>query len=234
MSSDRWWRYRWTPSRYSAPSVHSGKGLPQRELQRRWQQTANRANAQNSTGLRTAEGKSVSRFNALKHGIDAKSQCIPGESIAALDQLAAEYHARYAPAAPEERALVDTLVSAEWELRRLRKASAEIWEKGMDDNDDLRLADAFNIYSSLFVRLQRIIDSTQRTFRNALKDLEALRKARRQSAQPADSKGPTMELASFRQEPSPAPVAPQLPQPAAALTPPPVSPEPPLPFPPAS
>ena len=163
---------------------------------------ANRRNSRNSTGPRSAEGKAVSRFNALKHGIDAKAQCIPGESIAALDQLAAEYHTRYAPVTPEERALVDTLVSAEWELRRLRKASAEIWEKGMQDYDDLELGHAFNIYSSLFVRLQRIVDSTQRSFRNALKDLEALRKARPESAQPEDSKAPTVQLASFRKPPA--------------------------------
>jgi hypothetical protein len=35
---------------------------------------ANRANAQKSTGPRSAEGKSASRFNALKHGIDANTE----------------------------------------------------------------------------------------------------------------------------------------------------------------
>jgi hypothetical protein len=33
------------------------------------QTTANRANAQKSSGPRTTAGKAVSRFNALKHGI---------------------------------------------------------------------------------------------------------------------------------------------------------------------
>src|ERR1700729_2163410 len=33
------------------------------------QSAASRANAQHSTGPRTAEGKAASRFNALKHGI---------------------------------------------------------------------------------------------------------------------------------------------------------------------
>jgi hypothetical protein len=40
---------------------------------------ANRANAQKSTGPRTAEGKAASRLNALKHGLDAESLIIPGE-----------------------------------------------------------------------------------------------------------------------------------------------------------
>jgi hypothetical protein len=40
---------------------------------------ANRANAQESTGPRSAEGKAASRFNALKHGLDARSIVLPGE-----------------------------------------------------------------------------------------------------------------------------------------------------------
>ena len=42
------------------------------------QMAANRANAQKSTGPRSAEGKSASRFNALQHGVDAASPVIPG------------------------------------------------------------------------------------------------------------------------------------------------------------
>src|ERR1035437_7669571 len=52
--------------------------------------TANRANAQKSTGPRSVEGKSASRFNALKHGIDAASIVIPGEDPADYAALAAE------------------------------------------------------------------------------------------------------------------------------------------------
>src|SRR5581483_10830012 len=40
---------------------------------------ANRRNSQLSTGPRTPEGKAVSRFNALKSGVNAKAQVIPGE-----------------------------------------------------------------------------------------------------------------------------------------------------------
>jgi hypothetical protein len=43
-----------------------------------------------STGPRTPAGKSVSRMNALKTGIDAESQVIRGESAAALAALTAE------------------------------------------------------------------------------------------------------------------------------------------------
>ena len=66
---------------------------------------ANRRNAQKSTGPTSAEGKAAVRFNALKSGIHAQSQVIPGEDPAALALLIAEYYDRYQPATPEVRAL---------------------------------------------------------------------------------------------------------------------------------
>ncbi len=51
---------------------------------------ANRRNTKKSTGPRSPEGKAVSRFNALKHGIDAESQCLLSEDPDALEVLAAE------------------------------------------------------------------------------------------------------------------------------------------------
>jgi hypothetical protein len=66
---------------------------------------ANRLNAQKSTGPTSAEGKAAVRFNALKSGIHAQSQVIPGEDPAALALLIAEYYDRYQPATPEVRAL---------------------------------------------------------------------------------------------------------------------------------
>ena len=62
--------------------------------------TANRANAQKSTGPRSVEGKSASRFNALKHGIDAASIVIPGEDPADYDALVAQYHRSTSPGPP--------------------------------------------------------------------------------------------------------------------------------------
>jgi hypothetical protein len=40
---------------------------------------ANRRNAKKSTGPRTADGKSRSRFNALKHGMTAQTVLLPGD-----------------------------------------------------------------------------------------------------------------------------------------------------------
>ena len=88
---------------------------------------ANRLNAQHSTGPTSLEGKAAVRFNALKSGIHAQSQVIPGEDPAALTLLTVEYYDRYQPATPEVRALVDTLITAEWLQRRFRTLEAQIW-----------------------------------------------------------------------------------------------------------
>src|ERR1035437_1458750 len=88
--------------------------------------TANRANAQKSTGPRSAEGKSASRFNALKHGIDAASLVIPGEDAADYEALAAHYHREFRPESPSEIFHVDAMLRADWQKRRLLLVEADL------------------------------------------------------------------------------------------------------------
>lgn len=143
---------------------------------------ANRLNALLSTGPRSAEGKAASRFNALKSGIDAKSQVIEGESADALAALAVEYMQRYQPASPEERALVDILINDEWLLRRFRVVEAKLVQleincfRSPDAENYLPLAYA-NATDRLN-RLQRRIDSTERSLHRALAALKKLQSGR--------------------------------------------------------
>jgi hypothetical protein len=139
---------------------------------------ANRLNAQHSTGPRSLEGKVVVRFNALKSGIDAKSQVIRGEDPAALELLTAEYHDRFRPATPEERLLVDTLIHDEWLLRRFRRVDAELFECEMQDawtpKHDCAAGQAFGRGANTFSRLQRRIDSTERSYHRTLLALQKI------------------------------------------------------------
>jgi hypothetical protein len=134
---------------------------------------ANQLNAKHSTGPRTEAGKAVSRLNALKSGIDAKLTIIPGEDPAALEQLTADYIGRYQPVTPEARALVDILITSDWQLRRLRRAEALLWESTMNYHRDkpFPMANAVMSHSAVFDRLQRRINSTQRNFERALAEL---------------------------------------------------------------
>ena len=92
------------------------------------QAAASRANPSESTGPRTSQGQTASRFNALKHGICARHQIMFDESAEDLAELAAEYHEHHNPADSDQRFLVDTLVHNEWRIRRIRRVEAELWQ----------------------------------------------------------------------------------------------------------
>ncbi len=92
---------------------------------------ANRRNAQRSTGPRTQAGRARSCMNATKSGIYAKSEIIPGEDPEQFAQLTAEYYQSVQPQGREEAVFVDQLISADWQLRRLRHAEAGIYTKFM-------------------------------------------------------------------------------------------------------
>lgn len=163
---------------------------------------ANRRNSQQSTGPRTAEGKSVTRFNALKTGITAKSQVIPGEDPAELEALAADYHRQFPPSTPLECFLVDTLVQSDWQLRRLHRVEAQLWTAQVSGIEgDAPLGEAYTRALDPFTRLQRRIEATERSFFRALTQLQRMQ----QAAEPdefaldptPDIGHPSSELASF-------------------------------------
>ena len=89
---------------------------------------ANRRNALQSTGPKTDAGKSVSRLNALKHGILARQVVARGyryqESLEEFKILSREYHTSLSPVGPLEEMLVGQIVTVVWRLRRVRMAEA--------------------------------------------------------------------------------------------------------------
>ena len=160
---------------------------------------ANRRNSQSSTGPRTPEGKAVSRFNALKSGIHAKSQVIPGEDPAELEALADGYHQEWAPASRLECFLVDSLVRADWLLRRLARIEAETWTHEIEQarksvcsklDEDAPLGQIYARTDDRYNRLQRRIDSTERSYYRALTQLQRLRASGRPAPQPSENTNP--------------------------------------------
>ena len=171
---------------------------------------ANRRNSQSSTGPRTPEGKSASRFNALKSGIDAQSLVIPGEDPAGLEALTDEYYARWLPANADECLLVDSLIHANWQLRRLRRVQAQLWQHELHEaaqsrfnplDDHGPLGDVYGRSLDKFTRLQRHLESTERSYHRASKELHRLKAAARPSQPEAEPAGPAPKLASFPQDP---------------------------------
>jgi hypothetical protein len=144
---------------------------------------ANRQNAQRSTGPRSPEGKAASRFNALKSGIDAQAQVIPGEDPAQLETLLAEYQERFDASTPERRMLVDTLVVCDWLFRRLNRAEASFWQYEAHRTESSFMSNnhpegrVLFFGDKVFDRLQRRVNAIHRNYDRALKELQRLEAA---------------------------------------------------------
>ena len=80
---------------------------------------ANRANARNSTGPSSPEGKGRSRLNSRKHGLTAKTLIIVGENADDFDKLRAELMDDHDPQSALECELVERLAGILWRLRRV-------------------------------------------------------------------------------------------------------------------
>jgi hypothetical protein len=184
---------------------------------------ASRANGQKSHGPTTTAGKAKSRYNALKHGIHAESQIMFDETAEDLAELAAELHEQYSPADATERFLVDTLINNEWRLRRLRSVEADLWQTSvntyLEKHTEIERAssgDAFATSGTAFERLQRIVNSCERAYHRALKQLAALQVARAHAdpaSQPEESAATSESPGSFQQNPeTPAPHVPNPPE----------------------
>jgi hypothetical protein len=190
---------------------------------------ANRLNAKKSTGPRSVEGKARSSMNALKTGIDARSQTIPGEPISQLEDLTDEYYQRFCPTTPEQRMLVDTLIDCEWLLRRFRRVEGQMWENPIFE---ITFAKAFRDDSDHFARLQRRIDATHRNYRNALHELQRLQAEEAVEPAPAPVTEPASLALATSQDQTPNPANGFVPQtvpdpPAAPPRPPANRPDPP-------
>jgi len=146
---------------------------------------ANRRNAQKSTGPRTPEGKARVRFNALKHGMLAKSIILPGkenfESREEFDFLLQSLFDDLQPVGMIEQTLVEKVAVAYWRLQRaLRAEAATIHDycKFRRDIDPHLSADP-GIPNDYDIRLQtRYEGPIERQFNRALDRLLDLQRRR--------------------------------------------------------
>jgi hypothetical protein len=199
---------------------------------------ANRRNARNSTGPRTETGRAASNANALKSGIYSTREVLPDEDPAELEALSREYHDHFQPATPDERDLVDDLVSYTWFKRRFRRI--EVVMLAVDAATVFRestvsiTGQVYDRNSSHLARLQTRINAAHRNYRQSLADLVARQEARRAAElreppvpaqpqpaplppQPAETEPASAELGSFCKPPVAAPPAPEIALPEPAL-----------------
>ncbi len=90
---------------------------------------ANRKNARNSTGPKTAAGKEKTRLNGLKHGLRSEEVVLPTESRSAFDSHLAAWMDDWQPLTETRRFLVERAATAAWRIKRCVR------------NETMRLAD---------------------------------------------------------------------------------------------
>ena len=93
------------------------------------QVSANKTNAQKSTGAKTAEGKSIIASNALKHGLFTRHLVIEGEQVEGYHSLLSGLMTSLTPVGTLESILVEKIASAIWKQKRLigaEQASIEL------------------------------------------------------------------------------------------------------------
>ena len=143
---------------------------------------ANRRNSRKSTGPRSVEGKAVSRMNALKSGIDARSNFIRGEDPSDLLGLTNSYYKECQPASVQEQFYVDILIRNDWQLRRMERVDAQYWEYRLEGYSTPmpggELGRAWNNSSMAFLRLQRRKSDIQRSSLLARQELMKLQAER--------------------------------------------------------
>ena len=130
------------------------------------QSVANQANAQHSTGPRTAAGKARVSHNAIRHGLTARHLVVRDderEEFAAFqDSLLAEID----PQGAIETVTFHELLHAAWNLQRFRRIEAELAASGDPFSDPQTAATAD--------RLARYQARTQRAYYRAIHELRTL------------------------------------------------------------
>jgi hypothetical protein len=96
---------------------------------------ANRSNSKQSTGPRTARGKSHSRWNSHKYGIMAKALLVvdgPGaENVAEFNKLLDGLRQSWQPKGKREESLVETIAICDWRMARSLRAEAGLISRGV-------------------------------------------------------------------------------------------------------
>ncbi len=151
---------------------------------------ANRKNAQKSTGPKDT---SLTRLNALQHGLLSREVLIKGEDKRALEELGRRLRMELAPQGELENIFVDRIVSSAWRLKRAVRVErdyiqAEYEDCKFDDFSGIKRQDnkAWNLVvarelgtSNTWLNLIRYETTIEKQIYKALHELLRLQSARR-------------------------------------------------------
>lgn len=147
------------------------------------------ANRENSLlgGVKTDEGKAVSRYNAIKHGLLAKEVLLQGEPEDELEELGKRLRSELRPANELEFILVDRITANTWRLKRALRIERELIDEERNEVDYMRSTpkslgrifdnDAINGHDA-YGKFARYEASIERGIFRALHELQRLQAAR--------------------------------------------------------
>ena len=171
------------------------------------QHAANRANAKQSCGPKTPEGKDASRRNALNWGFRARVLLMEPEDPAEYHYLWCQLLNEWQPQAQTELLQLEQMATSQWLLARMALREVRVSASDLGMKSELQLLD--------MVARQR--SRLERSFSSALRDLIQLQKFRQSRPQPQDA---APEQPAAPQQPA-QPAPPPVPPPANAPAPPP-------------
>ncbi len=141
----------------------------------------NRANAQHSTGPKTAAGKQVSSQNSLKHGLTAQSPVLPTEDLNDYQRHVASFFSEYNPQGATETNLVQSIADASWRLNRV----ADI-EAGLIHDAARYIESLAKALSNLSMHSTRLARQFERAVAQ-LRELQKTREVEEKKEQPIES-----------------------------------------------
>jgi hypothetical protein len=178
-----------------------------------------RANGAKSKGPKTDQGKLRSRFNALRHGLAARTVCLTEKERPIFEAMVAAYEERFRPADTVEEDLIEQMCVAKWRQRRCW--SMETVAIGLQVERDRPAADHEFIELDDMTRntiafmnladkndflkvLGRYESSARRAYHGALKDLRDLQ-AERKVIYRTNPRSPKRSRKRTKKSPKPAP-----------------------------
>lgn len=154
---------------------------------------ANRQNAKLG-GVKTEEGKEISKYNALKHGLLSKEVLLSTEDEKDLVGLGKRLKAELKPASEIEQVLVDRIIANFWRLKRAMRVEREMIEDDCKDEDwqgnvkQKTLGEAFSydfVNYDTYGKFIRYETSIERGIYKALHELQRIQAARAGEKPPA-------------------------------------------------
>jgi hypothetical protein len=140
---------------------------------------ANRRNAQESTGPKTAEGLEIVSRNALTHGLTAARAVVLPEEQEEFDRFAAALRDEWDPQSPLEHLYLDRMIQCAWRLKRTTPIETGVLLALVQQvavtpvqNDPATLGRAYIKGNVVFASLSRHERHIERSLREAQHELE--------------------------------------------------------------